>query len=181
LPYHKTYESDNKLIYDSLKYEFFVYKYNNKNGYLLKNANDSFRMQINKDSILKARAYGSNWDISETFKEVKIKGLNKLQNDSKQFIYKYIFENDIYDSAYFYYNNDLKNIRFTLSKSLDSTYNSKLYKTEFFLKHKSLSYGVELKDFYINSLEIKKIPFSNENDIINIFERINIHEKLKNK
>lgn len=178
LPYHKTYEIDNKLIYDSLKYEFFIYNSNNEYGYCLKNQNDSFVLRVNKDSVLKARAYGGNVEIEAIFKEVKIKSLNNLNNDGQTCIYKYEFDNDFYDSAYFHYDTALKEIRFSLSKSFDSANNSKLYKVQLFLKQDRSAAALNLKDFYINSFEIRKAKSKNEIVLKRLFDRFIKEEKV---
>lgn len=175
LPYHKTHEIDNKLIYDSLKYEFFICNSKNKQGYLLKNSTDSFNKRMIGDSILTSRAYGGE-AAGVDFSSTKIKTISKI-NNSSILIYKYVFDNEYYDSAYFHYNKELKDIKFSLDKSLDSSNNSKLFKIEFFIKHDSAAASLNLKDFYINRFEIKKVPSANEQGLRDLFERFIKDEK----
>jgi hypothetical protein len=177
LPYHKTLEIDNRLIYDSTKFDFFIYNTTNKFGYLLKGPTDSFKVKMSSDSILKLRALGGTWDIADFFKEVKNKSLCKLTDINESEVYRYIFENEFYDSAYFYYKKDLKNIEFSISKTLDSSYDSKLYRVQHFIKHNGASITPALKDFYINSIEFDKKPAANENEIKALFERFIKEEK----
>ncbi len=177
LPYHKTYEINNKLIYDSLKYEYFVYNTNNKFGYSLKNSGDSFKIKINADSILQTRAYGGTWDMGDIFKELEIKTFNKYSSGHSKITCRYTFNNIFYDSANFYYDKDIKDIKFSLSKSLDSANNSKLYKIEMFLRKDRAATALNLKDFYINSIEIKKVPVVNENELKKLFQRFLLVEK----
>jgi len=178
LPYHKTFEINNRLIYDSIKYQFFICN-TKKNGYLIKSPVDTFTRRIIGDSILLANAYGgSGWDTLDIFRELKISNITKLSGNDKKIIYKYTFQNEFYDSAYFYYNRDLKDIKFSFSKKLDAANNSKLNKVELFLKHDANNTPPQLKDFYVNSLEIAKAPGENEQELKNLFERFVKDEKL---
>lgn len=180
LPYHKTYEINNELIYDSVKYEFFICDHDTKAGYLLKNISDSLKMKIKGDSILRTRAYYGSADMTDAFAELKIKTLDKLSIINTITIYKYTFDNNFYDSAYFYYCKDLTGIEFSFSRSLDSIYNSKLCKIQLFIKKDSSVTSPELKDFFINSFEIRKAPVTNAGGIKDLFDRFIADEK-KNK
>lgn len=179
LPYHKTYEIDNRLIYDSVKYEFFICTADNNLGYLLKEPSDSFSIKIKGDSILNTRAYGGDGlTKGDLFKELKIESTKKVIEDNEKLLYRYTFINQVYDSAYFYYNSYLKDIKFSFSRPLDSTNNSKLNKIELFIKHNGPNTPAQLKAFYINSFEISIAPSENEQELKNLFERFIKQEKL---
>lgn len=177
LPYHKTYDINNKMIYDSVKYEYFVCNSDNNLGYLIKNLTDSFEKKIIWDSTLKSRAYGGSID-SFNFREIKIKTINKL-NHSAALIYRYIFDNYFYDSAYFHYDPRLKGIKFSIDKKLDSINNSKLVKAELFLKHDSLTKIDNIKEFYISSIELSEISGPELKQIKFLFDRFIKDEKKK--
>jgi hypothetical protein len=176
LPYHITNEIDNVLIYDSTKYEFFICKKNKTTGYLLKNLNDSFAKKIAGDSIIATRAMAGGDGNQFGFTDIEIKSINKL-SDVEPVTYRYLFDSAFYDSAYLSYKNELKNIEFSLSKTLDSTYNSKLCKIQLFIKHDTLGILPNLKDFYINSFEISDAPSKNEQALKDLFERFIQDEK----
>jgi hypothetical protein len=178
LSYHVTSEINNKLIYDSIKYEYFVCNPVNKFGYLLKNISDSFKVKINGDSILRTRAYNGVGMDSVKFSDVGgVKSIQKLHTSSG-LIHKYLFNNDnFYDSAYFYYDEKLKWVPFSADKVLDSMNNSKLFKLEFFIKHDTAGVTPNLKDFFINSLEISEEQVTNKNGLKILFERFISDEK----
>lgn len=177
LPYHKTYQINDKLIYDSIKYEYFIYNTNENTGYLLKRTSDTFRTRICSDSILKARAYGGVSDIVDLSRGVKIKTIDERRDKGKIFFCRYLFENDFYDSAYFYYNKDFGDIEFSLSKTLDSTYASKLVKADFFIRHTNNEGKSGLENFYVNTIEIRKVPSENPDEIKNLITRFIANEK----
>jgi hypothetical protein len=177
LPYHKTYAINNRMVYDSIKYDFFIYNANDNFGYCLKSINDSFKIKINSDSILKERAYGGNLDIDNIFKEIKIKSLSKLDSTDTTVTFRYVFNHKPYDSAYFFYNGNLKDVRFSLSKSLDSFYNSKLYKVQLFIKNDNASAFPNQSNFYVNSFEIKKLRIKKNTEIRGLFERLILNEE----
>lgn len=157
LPYHKTFEIDGRPIYDSVKYDFFVYKINDRFGYLLKNFDEPFTNRISSDSILKARAYGGGvYENPDSFLEFKYEGKSVLKNANDEMIIKYTLNNDIADSIYFYFNSNLRKITFSLSRSMDSVYNSKLVKFEAFLKHDSNIIVSDRKNFFVSSIEMRK-------------------------
>lgn len=175
LPYHVTSEVDNVLIYDSTKYDYFVCSLNNKTGYLLKNPTDSFGKKIEGDSILKNRAYGGGGTDTFRLEGLTIKSIKKLNSDSS-IIYRYLYnDNSFYDSAYLHLDKKLKGISFSFDKSLDSINDSKLSKIQLFLKHGGSQDNPNLKDFYINSFEIAKVPSGN--DIKSLFDRFIQDEK----
>ena len=134
LPYHLTQEVDNALIYDSVKYDYFVHNIKNSFGFLLKALNDSFVKKFRTDSILLRSYNGGNSLNGDILSRLKITNSIVLNADSEKLIYKYIVEDKMYDSVYLYYNKNLKDIELALSSYRDSVVNSKLYKVQFFIK-----------------------------------------------
>lgn len=74
-------------------------------------------------------------------------------------LYRYNVDTPFYDSAY--YNDKLKPLEYSLSRSLDSAYNSKLYKVHLFIKHDKDTVPQGLRDFYINSVDFAIEPATN--------------------
>lgn len=179
LPYHKTYQINDHLVYDSVKYEYFICESNGKTGRLFKNIGDSFGVRIAADSIVKSRAYGGVWDMADVFKEVVIKTIDVKKGKGDNFYCRYIFENSCYDSAYFYYDKGLRGIPFSLSKSLDSVYNSKLVQVDFFIEHDIKLTPSSLEGFYVNSISIKRVSSPVPEQIKALLRRfINSDKKL---
>ncbi len=155
LPYHKTFEIDNRLIYDSVKYEYLICNKSGSAGCLFKSLSDSSFTRVNSDSVLKLRAYGQFHDMVDVFKEVKPLSIQSKTGSGEIVIWRYLFHHYFYDSAYLCYNATLKDIPFSFSPTLDSVNNSKLVQIQFFIKHEQPDTNIELRDFFINSFEIK--------------------------
>jgi hypothetical protein len=170
LHYHNTMEVDNKLIYDSSKYDYFINNSDKDFGYFLKNISDSFIKKINSDSILCKRAFcggkGQSTSEPDTLNPILI------VTKQKKSIYKLLPGSGVYDSLYFYYDDTLTDIDFSWSKHYDSMYNSKLYKIEMFI-HPNFTdeKNPNLKDYYISSFEIKSEPVKNEEELKKLFDR----------
>ncbi|GAB2836097.1 hypothetical protein [Ferruginibacter profundus] len=185
LPYHKTYSINERLVYDSAKYEYFICNENNKQGFLLKDIRDSLSKKIAGDSILAARAFNGdnrNFNMADSLKALGKTTIVREHLSENKFIDKYYFANpNFYDSAYFYYSNELRNIRFTISNTLDSVNDSKLLKVQYFIKHDDSKTASKFKSFYINSLEIQNAPSPDESALKDLFDRFIAQEKISAK
>lgn len=182
IPYHKTFAFNNQPVYDSIKYDYFVCNDSTKKGYLLKTLGDNLDKEIASDSILASRAFNgdnSNCDIADSLKTMGEYKVIRVTTSEHQFIDKYYFLNHhFYDSAYLYYANELRNIKFSISKKLDIANKAKLIKEEFFIKHDANKTPEKFRNFYINSMEIQNSPAVNENEIKHLFERFIQREKI---
>jgi hypothetical protein len=164
LPYHTTGEINGKLIYDSLKYDLFIRKANADSGIHLKALQESFGAKIDLRKVLKERAL-QNMDILDSFKVMKIKNEQEVKTDSNV-VHLFELDNQYYDSAKFFYNNGLNDIKFTFSSILDSVNSSKLYKFQYYFK-----------DLSTITFEILKVPVTNEQELKNLFESFIKQEK----
>ena len=158
IPYHLTSEIDNILIYDSLKYEFFIYDSTKNYGYLFRNLTDTLAKQIIKDSLLKSRAM-MDIEMSSVEKIFKITSNSETINGN-EIIHKYYILDTLTDSSYYYYKPHINNNRFSLSRILDSRYNSQLYKIILFYK-KGIFSDKDSGIFDGLKMEIKKVPLTN--------------------
>lgn len=178
LPYNKFYTVNDSLVYDSLKYEYFICNEMNRTGFLLNKITDSLTNKISADSILKTRVYNGNVDIADSLKTMGKATILREKISENKFLIKYYFlEHHFYDSAYFYYSNELRNIKYTISKSLDSINNAKLIKVQYFIKHDESKTPEKFKNFYINSLEIQNAPAPDEGPLKILFDRFIAVEK----
>jgi hypothetical protein len=161
LPYNKSYSSGDKLIYDSLIFEKFIYNPSGQ-SYKINEITDSLLPEKNIEKILKSRAWKESEDIYIANPETKEALVNVKKPDSNTVISTYKWKKMLYfDSAIFYYSKPLKNIKFSMSLILDSIYNSKLYKVETFRK----------KDRLKVTTGIDKEKIDNPDKIIALFEK----------
>lgn len=176
LPYHKSEEVDNVLLYDSIKYDYFVHNINEEDGFFLKNMNDSFKIRYRTDSIL-LRTFNRGKKYEADFlSEIKIVKSDTIFASKQELVYRYVLNDKTYDSVYLYYDAGLKNIDFSFSVYRDSITNSKLYKERWFLKNPTTAPYIP-ENFYENVAEIKLAPAANEKELISLIERFKLAEK----
>jgi len=171
LPRHETLDSNGIFIYDSLKYEYVIYNSENNLGYLLKNLSDPFNKKINKDSILKKRAFNAGDGNQIVLDSMNLKEPLQVIATTDYHIDRYLFKSGTYDSAYFIYNRDLNNFPFSWSYKLDEKYGLKFCKLLLFIKHDTIGLNPNLKDFYRISYEIKRDTSKNEEQLKQVFDR----------
>ena len=170
LPYHETNEVNNSLIYDSLKYEYFIFDTSKNYGYSIMLPNDNIGLHINKDSILLNR--GGSWGDASRITEVGVITGTSREKLNNEIIDKYYIKDTIVDSSYYYYSSNMKDIKLSLSNILDSTNNSKLYKIIIFYNKKIFIKSMEIVPFYGLEIEIKKTPLTNIAEIQLLINKI---------
>jgi cystathionine beta-lyase/cystathionine gamma-synthase len=160
---------NNILVSQSMEYEYFIQHKDSAAGYFFKKISDPFDNRIKVDSAWKGRIM-TNQDVSELFKTLKVIS-NRTIEQNETLLNIYNFADTTFDSAYFHYSKDLKNIPYTLSRSLDSSHNSKLFKVELFTKKDNSAIARQLKDFNVVSWTVTSVPAANEKELIDLFER----------
>lgn len=160
---------NNELISDSLKSIFFAYDTGKRFGYHVKSLNDSIHKRGDVDSFLKDRPHGDSFE-----KVLDISVFQREMRPSSGKIIKAYKVNDIaVDSAFFYYDKSFKGIPFSLSKKLDSLYNSKLYKVEFVLKKDISKNAVAFNRFRKISWTLNESQaIDNEHQIMDFIHRL---------
>lgn len=158
-PYYKTFEENYIPIYDSLKYEYFICDSSKNYGYMFQDFYDSIGILKNRDSLLKAKGLVGH-ELS------KLKDISKVTRESEssasdEVIHKFYTADSLIDSCYFYYNVNMQDAHFSFSRTLDSTYHSKLYKVIFFYKKGIFSPKEDTSKFDGVIMEIKKVPITN--------------------
>ncbi len=172
LPFHITNAENNILQYDSIKYEYLIFNKNEKIGYLLKSITDTFKIVSNIDSILKERGFNGGKGDYDIFDNLEILNKKILLDKGNKKLFRYIFKNDYYDSAYVYFDKGLKKVSFSLSKSLDSVNESKLVKLQYFLKKDTATMKSDCeKDFFSNIFEISEEKSENTKALNDLYER----------
>lgn len=176
LPFSESYQIEDSVVSDTMRYEYFVFKKQEKYGYLVKNLNDSFKknMKTEVDSVLTQRAfYHFSLDSLLSLK-------NNLyyieKNNDVSFRIKYPVPNIETDSIFAYFDVRYKGMKYSLAKELDASFKSKLYKTEFWLNRKGQTWL--RADQLVASHEIKEDTVYNEREVLDFFTRFDSFSSL---
>ncbi len=177
LPFHESLENEKQVVYDSIKSEYFIQNLNDKHGYLIKHYNDSFLNKLRNESIMERNFSGLNGKFLD-FNSLKTYDKKEIIKSSDKFILSYLTNNSFYDSLHLYFDKKMVETTFSINKTLDSLYRSKLYKCELFIKNDSLKKRYPMfQDFFVNSLEITPILDKNDDRLNTIFKRFILFEK----
>ncbi len=171
-PRHIVFEDSSKIIYDSIKYNFFVYDTSKKYGYLIKEIDSSLVTKVNADSILKSSGFEGGKGNLFKVNQKDFKRVTKYKDNVIEEVY---ISNDLsgsVDSTLIYFDKGLNDIPFSWSSILDKKYNSKLYKIEIYLNHKQPEKSVKLSEkFFVNTIAFKRDTQVNNQKVRNLFER----------
>ncbi len=168
LPFRQTFQVDKRMISDSVTYELFVFKIDEKDGYLLKNYNDSFNTKKEVQQFLGSRiVYGDNYySIFALKKPIKIS--NK---ENKQFSLSFNGHHAEIDSFKVYFDDRLSDLNYPLAPKMDSAYKSKLVKIVFWRNTKGYFSDKALETPLTISLELSREKINNEIEIWNLINR----------
>ena len=163
LPYRESFRVDGSIISDSTKYEYFIFNKTKKSGYLFKKITDSFQLQKNIDSLLTPRAY-----YHLTFDSIlNLKNKHEIREDDKDKIkISFISQNETTDSIIANFNNELKILQYSLAPKLDSIFQSKLYKVEYWFKAKDRNGNALVATF-----EIRPEVIKDKEELLQLFYR----------
>lgn len=168
LPYWETFEKNNVLIKDTIKYSYFIFMESEQFGYFLDSLNSKIFKKKNIDSLLTKSALRSlNID---TVQSMVVNSTTEIINKNK-FINKAKINEKGFDSVYFYYDNLLKDIHYDLSKKYDSLFKSKLFKVEYLLKKDTSQYASYVNNFRIISYEINRSKVLNLDELETVYQR----------
>ena len=162
------------LIYDSIRYQFFICDTSKSYGYNFKNWTDSIGEKKDKKNFLlhRTRLLSNNINLSEPDEKfIKSKSIITIGDE---IVYKYMLSGDPIDSCKFYFSNKLKG-DFSFSKKLDAAANSRLYKKVSFFKP---DYTYYLKDSNYYKLELESFPVNNIKEMEFMIKKIETKEKL---
>lgn len=181
LPYHVTLEDETKIIYDSLKFEYFIFNKKDSFGYLLKHIDDSFITKKTRESFLNPRAFkgGNSYGKFMLPPNKKVQSYEKIYDNGLKQTYRYLLNGSAFDSIYFMFDKSMINIDFSIYKHEDSAYNSKLVKVILYtnpdsMAAKHINYTA---DYYTNSLEFTRDTAKNESELIKVFKRYKEYER----
>lgn len=172
IPYKKTFEIDERLINEEVKYSYFLFKKGNIYGYLFNSLDDtSLPQKLQVDSFLFRRAYAAKFDL-------KFKSLVEVKGDkhNNSLIEKYVPENinneTYFDTIIFYFDKRLNGIDFSFSKDLDSAKEKKLYKVRLLYNEKfSATYQMMVPKREM-LFEIQNMPIKNPTALKGFFQNL---------
>lgn len=175
IPYHKQYQFNDKILYDSIKYNYIIFNTVTNAGYFLKSITDSFTIRINADSMIKEKMF-QGYDFYAAIKnkdsaEVMYNNTTASEFANQEIVKYRLLNNQVSDSIIYYYDKSYNDIPFSFSPYLDSLYGKKLQKVEIFHKYDPKKTPDDLKIYYKNYFTITKVPADNESDIFALFEK----------
>lgn len=110
--------------------------------------------------------------LNDAAKALKHIGVGEIDQINKyQTVRRYKIDDVDYDSAYYYYDDRLKDIEYSLSPTFDSLYKSKLYKVETVIKKANRLYDNTGKDYSIASLSLGTAPVESMQALDTFFAR----------
>jgi hypothetical protein len=154
---------------DTFYFDLFVFRKTDSYGYMVKNLADSFCNRKKIDSVIGVR----------TFKDLDVANMlqmganfDQVVKQSKNvFIRKYVAKDTAYDSLYYYFDNRLKTIAYSISPRLDSSFHSKVYKLEGLLKKDTSARGTYLNRYKKIVFQLSEIEVPNQKEFTNFFAR----------
>ena len=158
LPYWESFSKNDSLISETSAYEYFVFRNNDKDGYLVKRLEDTIKQKANKDSLLSLRAYyHNNFDST-----LSLKNSHTIEAGTNgRFTIKYLKPNPFVDSIAAYFDVSKKNLKYRLAPKLDSIFESKLYKVVFWQSAKALLNKDKIDTPLLVSFEVKPEEITN--------------------
>lgn len=180
LSVRETLEDEYNLIYDSLKFEYYVFNNKKSYGYLLKNLSDTFGSPIKRDSILPRRGFDEGRGDANIDTQPGVISVKKVKDSVGILINRYIFDSEKYDSVYICFDKKLVDVPFSFSKIQDAKYQSKMYAGYVFLKHeKNYDLNSKLNGFFINRFEMTRVPVENERELLKLIARLKKKENTE--
>lgn len=162
-----TLQDSSKLVYDSMKTEFFIHDTISPDGYNFKNCYDLVGTRFQKDSFLKNKSQLIFDDLKIAEPEEKKVLSKSIINNDGEIIHRFIVKNSSIDSAYYYYSKDIV-IPVSFSLKLDSINNAKLFQIKYFYKPEIFN----LPGLNYALLKIENVPFLNRREIGSMIKKI---------
>jgi hypothetical protein len=175
IPYHQQYQLNDKLLYDSVKYNYIIFNNSTKSGYFLKSSTDSFTNRINADSMIQEKMF-HGYDFYTAIKNKDSAAIMSHHTTASKFVNKEVVKyrlpnNPFSDSIIYCYDKSYNDIPFSFSPYLDSVYGKKLQKIEIFQKYDPKETPVDLRIYYKNHFTIIKMPAVDKSDMVDLFEK----------
>jgi len=169
LPIRK-FETDEKI---SNSRPYFIFRKNNQYGRLLRSLNDtSCGSRLPVDSLLTKRGFaGSRLEFSseDTLLETEI---DKENNFVLEKIIPKKYDENSFDSIYYYYSSNLRGIDYSLSNKLDSVKHMKLCEVRLLYNggfSKTYNMTLPKREF---QFKIEEAAITNSKEILNLFKRL---------
>ncbi|HET9057328.1 MAG TPA: hypothetical protein VFN30_10840 [Chitinophagaceae bacterium] len=175
IPHRITFETEEKLISEEVKYFYFLYTKDSSFGYFFDSSENTILPKRHPvDSFLFRRGYASKFDLQNE----RFIGINKNKTNgvvTEKYVPEYIPNETCYDTIMFYFDKRLNDVSFSFSKNLDKVKRQKLFKVRLLYNQKySEIYQLMMpqREMYF---EIQKLPIKNPKTILKLINQ------LKNK
>lgn len=128
-PYHYSIDDGNKLIFEEIKFKYFMFKKNELFGYYFDSLKSQNPRKMNVDSLLNEKAFKAN-NFYDSINDSLIIKIKKQENIPliEKYIPKIRYDFSYPDTTIFYYSNKLKNLNYSFSKDLEKKNNHKISK-----------------------------------------------------
>lgn len=175
--------TENKTRYSEDREHFFIYKRGETHGIDYDKYKSPIRKKISCDSLFMFEWIVKNNIYSIFLLSTPLEKHNYkiLKSNTMEVAYSFRDKNDstkILAECYLKFTNKLKNIDVSLSRQLDSAFNSKLCNATFkYYKTLWESTGVN-SDEYESNFSLEEVPVDNKKEIMSLFSRFLIDSKI---
>jgi hypothetical protein len=164
---------DPKTIeFREIRFKNYIHKSGYSTGFVYDSLNTNYHLVFNVDSFQRKKTFnGSNFYDTSHDKLLQ----TNLYKDKSTFVEKWgsvtKLDESYSDTSYYYFNRSLNNIPYSFSKKADSIKNMKLSGIKFIynIVRESSNGQVKIPKREI-TIEIKKNPIGNSNEIVSLFQ-----------
>lgn len=169
IDHYETFEDNGVLVKDTAYYDMFAYKEHDSIGYFVKSLADTSFKRVRVDSVVSVRTF----NIIDAAKVINNLALSEpIFKDRFTMVRQFSVKSEDYDSVYYYYDKRLVHIRYSLSPTFDSIYQSKLCKMEMIVKKEKRPKDITGKDYNMHTLSLYSEPVENEAALDSFFTRL---------
>lgn len=158
LPIRRSVENSEQILVQNIFHSWFIFEKDSTWGYFFDSLSARNCKKMKVDSLLFSRAYAASFDLS---KDTLIASINDKKSGTlvEKYVPKNNYRENYFDSAFYYYSQGMRHVKYSLSTQLDSLKFQKLFKVRILYKERySQTYGTKIpkREF---SFEIREMPF----------------------
>jgi hypothetical protein len=175
IPYHHSFVFKDSTTHQT-RHDFFIFEKNHDTGYNYNayDADDNRKMRV--DSVLKQKPFTQLNAFYKLFEKDELILVSSFHDSLGHYLEeKYVAREkknfSDFDSAFFYFTDQLDGIDFSLMRSLDSVKKLKLFRLRFLTiptYYPEYKIFVKEREFYF---DVKEIAVADSNEILRYFER----------
>jgi hypothetical protein len=162
---------DSVLLYDSLLFTYYVHKKNEQYGYTFTSLADTATgKRIDVDSVITSAGL-KPFPLKPGYNMGSFTRSIKKEPGKAVYVYYVGGDSSRIDSAYYYLDTAYRNIKYSLTPSFDSFFNSKMYKLELLAIPYAGENAAYINRFRKLTFEMKPLPVNNQKELDAFFER----------